>query len=461
MMKTREPVTQLVNAAVHSLDSCPHDQSFEVMRAALFHQQLRQRQADVVVGRIQNTTPQVAASIRLALLESGEDLPLHERHIYQEFQRIGVDAWGGAEWDELEGVLRVDDVEYRVPQPIASFVESLEDKCVGLDSAEIASVRTYIQSHEGPWNFMGGVRDFQRLQGVVWAVDWSGDPLAPVDPFLTPSQFLRKYARQIDSLSSEAQKTLLYALSDSGGLLLRRQHEFTFKAASPDSVVIVASYLDGSDRKYVMLTRQQSGGDFIHDLPVSGFEFSLSQEAIYDDVVEFVMSHKGPWNRGGLVTGFFMDPLGAVRCRLVDDSTMVLPIQMPYATFMATYVDENPKITRTGKALINRLAETMQFDFVRGSIKSVFGSGEHGVLVEGHDGKIIRAFFDEWKEPRQSVVTDPFLSDRAKRTLARDIEENPKNPDWRCQGYISRVSEDESGVVIVRYDGSSRRVPFV
>lgn len=460
MIKMREPVTPLVNAAIHSLDGCTSDQLFEVMRAVDFHKQLRQGQIDAVVGKIQNATPHIASAIKLALSESGDNLPVHERRIYQEFQRIGVHAWESAEWDELEEVLRVDDVEYRVPQSGTVLVENLESNCVGLDSAEIAAVREYIQSHEGPWNFKGAVRDFRRIQGVVWAIDWSGDPITAIDPCMTPSQFLRKYARQIDSLTAEAQKTLLLALNDSDDLLLNRQHELTFKEGSRDSAVVIASYLEGSERKYVMLTRQQSGADFLRELPVSGFQFSLSQEELYGDVLEFVTSHKGPWNRKGVVTGFFVDDLGAVRCRLVDDSSMILPLQIPYATFMATYVDENPRITRSGKALINRLAETTRFDFVRGSIKSVFGSGEHGVLVEGHDGKIIRAFFDEWKEAREAIITDPFLSERAKRTLTQDIEDNPKLPEWRCQGYISRVSEDESGVVIVRYDSSSRRITF-
>ena len=461
MITTRDPVSPLVNAAVHSLDGLSRDQSFEVMRAAAFHQRERQRQVDVVVSRIEDLPPRAADAIKLALLESGENLPLHERRIYNDFQRMALQHWIRAEWDEMESVLRVDDIEYRVPQSVTTFTADLESYCVGLDSRELETVRSYIEAHEGPWNFMGSVRDFRRLQGVVWAVDWSGDPVAAIDPYMTPSQFLRKYVREIDELTAEAQKTLLFALSNSEDLLLSRQYDFTLRAGASDSAVVVASYLDGPERKYVMLTRQQSSADFLRDAPVSAFHFSLSQEDIYEDVVEFVTSNKGPWNRKGVVRGFFVDPRGAVRCQLVDDSTMLLPVQIPYATFMATYVDENSKITRSGKALINRLAETIQFDFVRGSIKSVFGSGEHGVLVEGHDGKIIRAFFDEWNEPREAVVTDPFLSDRAKRTLAQEIEENPKTPEWRCQGYISRLSEDESGVVIVRYDGSSRRIPFV
>jgi hypothetical protein len=461
MITTREPVSPLVNAAVHSLDDCTQDQSFEIMRAAAFHQRERQRQVDVIVSRIEDAPPRVSAAIRLALLESGDNLSLHERCIYNDFQRVGFEPWIRAEWDEMEAVLRVDDAEYRVPQSVTALTDDLESYCVGLDSRDLETVRSYIQAHEGPWNFMGSVRDFQRVQGVVWAVDWSGDPIAAIAPYMTPSEFLRKYARQIDELTPEAQKTLLSAVSDSDELLLNRAYELTLQAGSRDSAVVVASYMDGSERKYVMLTRPQSSADFIRDAPVSAFRFSLSQNDVYEDVVEFVTSHKGPWNRKGVVRGFFVDPHGAVRCQLVDDSTMILPIQMPYATFMATYVDENPKITRSGRALINRLAETMRFDFVRGSIKSVFGSGEHGVLVEGHDGKIIRAFFDEWREPREAVITDPFLSDRAKRALAQDIEENPRSPEWRCQGYISRLGEDESGVVIVRYDDSSRRIPFV
>jgi hypothetical protein len=461
MIATREPVSPFVNAAMRSLTECTRDQLFEVMRSAEFHQRLRPRQIDALVGRIQNTTPHVANTIKLAFTESGDNLPLHERRIYNEFQQMSMQQWTSAEWDELEGVLRVDQIEYRVPQSISEFVKDLESNCVGLDSREIDKVRAYVQSHEGPWNYLGSVRDFRTLGGVVWAFDWSGNPIAAIDPYMTPSQFLRRYVREIDSLPAEAQKTLLFALSDSEELLLNRQYEFTLRAGFRHSAVVVASYLDGSERKYVMLTRQQSGAEFLKDLPNSGFQFSLSHADLHDDVIDFVTSHKGPWNCKGLVSGFFVDSHGAIRCQLVDDSSIILPIQVPYATFMAKYVDENPKITRSGKALINRLAETMQFDFVRGSIKSVFGSGEHGVLVEGHDGKIIRAFFDEWKEPRESVVTDPFLSERAKRVLANDIEENPKLPEWRCQGYISRVNEDEAGVVIVRYDGTSRRIPFL
>jgi hypothetical protein len=460
MITTREPVSLVLNAAIHSLDGCTRDQSFEVMRAAEFHHRIRQRQVDVLIGRIENTTPGAANAIKLALTESGESLPLHERRIYNEFQRITVRQWNKAEWDELEGVLRVDDAEYRVPQSIATLIKDIENRCVGLDSQEIDKVRGYIQSNEGPWNFMGAVRDFRRVHGIVWAVDWSGDPIAAIDPYMTPSQFLRRYVREIDNLPMEAQKTLLFALSDSDELLLNRQYEFTLRAGSHHSAVVVASYLDGSERKYVMLTRQQSGAEFLQDLPISGFRFSLSHEDLYEDVVEFVTTHKGPWNRKGVVSGFFLDTHGAIRCQLVDDSSMIIPIQLPHTTFMSTYVDENPRITRSGKALINRLAETTQFDFVRGSIKSVYGSGEHGVLVEGHDAKIIRAFFDEWRDPRGAIVSDPFLSERAKRALTQDIEDNPKLPEWRCQGYISRVTEDESGVVILRYDGSSRIIPF-
>lgn len=460
MMTTREPVSLLLNAAIHSLDGCTRDQAFEVMRAAEFHHYIRQRHIDALVGSIQNTTPHVANAIKLALREMGESLPAHERRLYNEFQEIAVRRWASAEWDDVEAVLRVDDVQYRVPQPVSALTDDLEGHCVGLNTQDVDKVRTYIRSHQGPWNFVGCVRDFRLQQGVVRAMDWSGEPVATIDPYMTPSQFLRVYARQIDNLPAEAQKTLLFGLSDSDELLLNRQYEFTLRASSRHSAIVVASYLDGSERRYVMLTRQQSGSEFLQDLPVSGFQFSLSQEDLYEDVVEFVTSHKGPWNRKGVVSGFFEDVHGAIRCQLVDDSSMILPIQLSDATFMASYVDDNVKITRTGKALINRLAETTQFDFVRGSIKSVFGSGEHGVLVEGHDGKIIRAFFDVWKEPRESIVSDPFLSERAKRVITRDIEENPRLPEWRCQGYISRLNEDNAGVVLVRYDGTSRRIPF-
>ena len=97
---------------------------------------------------------------------------------------------------------------------------------------------------------------------------------------------------------------------------------------------------------------------------------------------------------------------------------------------------------------------------MRGSIKSLFGSAEHGVLVEGHDGKILRAFFDEWANPGEAIAEDPLLSARAKQAVTRDMETNPRIPDWRCQGFISQIREDRSGVFLIRYDGTERFIPF-
>lgn len=460
MVKLHEPVTALVNAAVLSLDECGHDQSSEIVRAAQFHQRLRAEQTRCVVARIDNAGSDVLAAITEALLESGAGKPLHERRIYHEFQRIVVEPWTTCEWDEMEGVLRVDEQEYRVPQSSDNFTRELDTYCVGLTPEEIEVVRAYVKANEGPWNFRGCVRDFRAYHGVVWAVDWGGDRIAAIQPDITPSQFLRKYARQIDGLTAEEQKTLLFALTDSDSLLLKRQFEFTLIGGSRSTGVVIASYIDETERKYVMLTRPQTSAEFLRTVPVSGFEFSLAQEDVYASVVEYVSSHKGPWNQKGLVTGFFEDALGAVRCRLIDDSSAIIPLRLPFATFMTTYVDDNPKITPSGRALINRLAETVTFDFVRGSIKSIFGSAEHGVLVEGHDEQIIRAFFDEWSHPVEEISADPFLSNRAKQAVMRDIAENPKVPDWRCQGYVTRIREEPTGVLLIRYDGSSRHIPF-
>lgn len=460
MITRQEPVTALVNAALRSLDGCTHDDWFEILRAAQFHQQVREKQARFFLDHIDNASPRILTAISDALLESGEQLPLHERRIYQDFQRIVLDSWINCEWDEMEGILRVDEREYRIPQSSSEYARGIHTHCVGLEPEEVDQVRAYICANEGPWNFVGSVRDFRRSDGVVWAMDWSGERIAAIQPEISPGQFLRKYSRQIDGLTAEEQKTLLFALTDSGGLLLKRHYEFTFQGSSRDTGVVIASYLEGRERKYVLLTRQQTSADFLRDLPTSSFEFALSQEAVYDDVIQYVISHKGPWNQKGVVTGFFEDAHGAVRCRLIDDSSTIIPIKIDFATFMTVHVDDNPRITRSGKALINRLSESIEFDFVRGSIKSIFGSGEHGVLVEGHDGQIIRAFFDEWKNPRGEIAADPFLSGRAKRALEKDVADNPTLPDWRCLGYISQIREDESGVLIVRYDGTSRRIPF-
>lgn len=460
MITRQEPVTALVNAALRSLDGCTRDESFEILRAAEFHHQVREKQIRFLLGHIENVSPRVVTAISDALLESGEQLPLHERRIYQDFQRIVLDSWIKCEWDEMEGILRVDEREYRIPQSSSVYARGIHTHCVGLEPEEVDQVRAYICANEGPWNFVGSVRDFRRSDGVVWAMDWSGERIVAIQPEISPGQFLRKYSRQIDGLSAEEQKTLLFALTDSEGLLLKRHYEFTFQGSARDTGVVIASYLDGRERKYVLLTRQQTSADFLRDLPISSFEFALSQENVYEDLIEYVMSHKGPWNQKGVVIGFFEDVHGAVRCRLVDDSSAIIPINISFATFMTTYVDDNPRISQSGKALINRLSETIKFDFVRGSIKSIFGSREHGVLVEGHDGQIIRAFFDEWKDPLGEISADPLLSGRAKQLVAGDIAENPRLPDWRCLGYVSRIREDQSGVEIVRYDGTSRRIPF-
>ncbi len=455
-----DAVTSLSHSAVCSLSAIPaHDISRIAWSA---HSRLfDQLEWGAILAELTvNASPSAHKAIHEALTTRGDGLSAGEKNLFHEFQQLALTIPEQLLWNPFNNTLIADDQEYRVPQSSRVVVEQLSAMCPGLNATEIAEVRSYIQDTTGPWNYVGLVESFKRHGSCIWAIDAEGDRLAPVSPLYTPGEFLARHSETIAALHPESQKTIAFAASMNNNLLLDKTVEVRFSAGSAHPALIFVTISDESGNDEVLVTRPQSSEDFLELARNDIFNLEISQQAIRDELIEHILTNEGPWNEVGLVRDFFMSAKGAVLCRLFNGKTIFIPISMPAGDFMSTFVDDNPAITASGKGLLNRVVEMRDIKMIRGSVQSVSGSAEEGVMVHGYKGRLQGAFFSECENPEVYFTDDPLLSERSKEALKRDIDENPTAPDWQLRGYARRFSETRRGVLIERFDGTRRFVPF-
>jgi len=404
--------------------------------------------------------PKAHAAILEALTTRGETLSPEEKRLFNEFQQLALTIPTQLLWNPFNYTLIADDQEYQVPQSWRVIEAELPSLCPDLTPAEVDEVRSYIQETTGPWNYFGIVDRFARDGACIWAFSSNGVRLAPISPLLSPTEFLILHHEAIRGLHPEAQKTIAFAASLNDGLLLNKNFDITFSVEDSNPALVIASYMDEGELQEVLITRSQTSEEFLTRARNDTFNFGLSQRAIRDELIEHILVNEGPWNQIGLVRDFFVSAKGAVLCRLYNGKTVFVPISMPAGDFMSTFVDDNPEISSSGKGLLNRVVEMEDLKIIRGSVWSVSGSAEEGVLVRGYKGRIAGAFFSQCETPERYFMDDPLLSDRSKEALKRDLEENPTSPEWQLRGYARRFSEKRRGVLIERFDGTKRFVPF-
>lgn len=460
MHVTTDAITSLSHAVIRSVDSLLDDQLSRITLA------VRQRLSDqiewgaMLAEVADGTSDDACAAILTALTTRGEGLSLEEKRLFHEFQKLSLTIPDQLLWNPFNNSLIADDQEYRIPQAIHETEKNLSELCPSLTSGEIDLVRVYIRDNIGPWNYYGQVEGFERQGSRIWAIDGVGQRLAPIVPLHTMSEFMALHRAEIEKLHPETQKTIAFAASLNNDLLLDRSIDPSFSAEEAHPALTIASFIEDGENQQILFTRSQSSEEFLESAHHDTFNFDLSQQSIREELLEHIQSNEGPWNHVGLVRDFFVSDKGAVLCRLYNGKTTFVPISMPAGDFMTTFVDDNPAITASGKGLLNRVVEMEDFKIIRGSVSSISGSAEDGVLVRGYKGRIAGAFFSPCDSPEMYFMDDPFLSDRGKETLKRDIEQNPAFPEWRLRGYARRFSETRRGVLIEHYDGKKRFVPF-
>jgi hypothetical protein len=455
-----DAITPLSHAITRSTDLLSDAQ---LSRLALA---VRERISDqiewgTVLAEVTHGAPdEVCALIEAALTTGGEGLSLAEKRLFYEFQKLSLTIPDQLIWNPFTNTLVVDDQEYRVPQATRVTEGQLTELCPGLAPVEIDQVRAYIRDNTGSWNYYGQVERFERQGSRIWAIDGAGQRLTPIVSLHTVSEFMAIHHAAIEKLHPETQKTIAFAASLNNDLLLDRDIEPRFSAEDAHPALALVSFVEDGEKQQILFTRSQSSDDFLDTTQPNIFNFDLSQQLIREELIEHIHSNEGPWNQVGLVRDFFVSDKGAVLCRLYNGKTTFIPISMPAGDFMTAFVDENPAITSSGKGLLNRVVEMEDLKIIRGSVSSISGSAEDGVLVRGYKGRIAGAFFSPCDTPEKYFMDDPFLSDRGKEALQRDLEKNPDSPEWQLRGYARRFSETKRGVLIERYDGTRRFVPF-
>jgi hypothetical protein len=406
------------------------------------------------------TSDEVCAAIEAALTTQGEGLSLAEKRLFHDFQKLSCTVPEHLIWNPFTNTLMVDDQEYRIPQPTRFTEKNLSAMCPDLTPSEIDEVRAHIQETTGPWNYYGQVERFERHDSRIWAINSVGERIAPIVSLYTANEFMALHHSQIEKLHPETQKTIAFAVSMNNDLLLDKGLTPTFSAEEAHPALAIVSFMEDGEKQEILFTRSQTSEEFLETVRSDAFNFDFSQQSIREELFEHIQSTEGPWNQVGLVRDFFVSNKGAVLCRLYNGKTAFIPISMPAGDFMKTYVDDNPSITPSGKGLLNKVVEMEDLSIIRGSVSSISGSAEDGVLVRGYKGRIAGAFFSPYDTPETYFKDDPFLSERGKETLLRDIEENPSSPEWQLRGYARRFSETTRGIVIEHYDGKKRFVPF-
>jgi hypothetical protein len=460
MHVTTDAITSLSHAVIRSTDSLSDSQLSRVALAARGRLSDQIEWGAILAEVAHGASGEVCAVIHAALTTRGESLSLEEKRLFHEFQRVSLTIPDHLLWNPFTNTLLVDNQEYRVPQTTRAIEENLSELCAGLTSAEIEQVRAYIRDNIGPWNYYGQVERFERHGTRVWAIDGVGHRLAPIISARTVSEFMSLHRAEIEKLHPESQKTIAFAASLSNHLLLDRNLDLSFSAEEAHPALAIVSFVEDGEKQQILFTRSQSSEEFLEGARHDTFNCDLSQQSIREELIEHIQSNEGPWNQVGLVHDFFVSDKGAVLCRLYNGKTTFIPISMPAGDFMTTFVDENPTITSSGKGLLNRVVEMEDLKIIRGSVSSISGSAEDGVIVRGYKGRIAGAFFSQCDSPEMYFMDDPLLSDRGKETLKRDIERNPALPEWRLRGYARRFSETTRGVLIEHYDGTKRLVPF-
>lgn len=455
-----DTLTPLCHAVIRSTASLPDDQLSRITMATW------QRLADqidwgaILADLTHGVSDEARAAIEAALTTEGDGLSLEEKRLFHDFQKLSLTVPERLVWNSFTNTLLVDDKEYRVPQTSHATEKNLLEMCPGLTASEIGDIRNYIRETIGPWSYYGQVERFERHDSRIWAMNDLGERLAPIVTLYTPSEFMALHHSKLETLHPETQKTLAFALSMNDNLLLDRALTLTFSAEEAHPALAVVSFIDDGEKQELLFTRPQTSNEFLETVRSDTFNFDLSQDSIREELTQHIQSTEGPWNHVGLVRDFFVSHKGAVLCRLYNGRTTFIPISMPAGDFMTIYVDDNPAITPSGKGLLNRVVEMEDIKIIRGSIFSISGSAEDGVLMRGYRGRIAGAFFSPCDSPQTFFSDDPFLSERGKETLRRDLEENPLLPEWRLRGYARRFSETRRGVVIEHYDGNKRFVPF-
>lgn len=455
-----DAITPLAHAITRSATSLSEDELSRLSVAVWARLSDRIEWGEILAEAAHGTTDEAYAAIRAALTTSGEGLSLAEKRLFQEFQTIAITAPEQLLWNPFTNTLIVDDHEYRVPQPILAIEGHLAEMCPDLTPPEVDQVQSCIRGNTGPWNYYGQVERFERQGSRIWAVNDVSERLAPIVSFQTASEFMELHRAEIEKLHPETQKTIAFAVSLHNDLLLDRGITPSFSAEDAHPALAVVSFVDDGEREEIVFTRSQTSEEFLEAARHDTFNFDLSQQTIREELIEHIQFNEGPWNQLGLVHDFFVSNKGAVLCRLYNGKTIFIPISMPAGDFMTTFVDENPAITSSGKSLLNRVVEMEDLKIIRGSVSSISGSAEDGVLVRGYKGRIAGAFFSPCDTPERYFMDDPLLSDRGKEALQRDLEENPASPEWRLRGYARRFSETKRGVLIEHYDGTRRFVPF-
>lgn len=460
MHATTDAVTPLAHSTICSLRDLPAQDISRVAAAAQTRLTDQLEWGAIIAELTDGAPPKAFAAIHEALTTRGEALSPGEKQLFHEFQQLALTIPTQLLWNPFNHTLIADDLEYQIPQSWRVIEAQLSLLCPDLTPSEIDGVRTYIRETTGPWNYFGIVERFARDGACVWAFNSNGERLAPIAPLFTPTEFLALYSQAIRALHPEAQKTIAFAASLNDGLLLDKNLDITFSVEDANPALVVASFMDEGELQEVLITRSQTSEEFLALARNDTFNLGLSQQPIRDELIGHILMNEGPWNQIGLVRDFFVSAKGAVLCRLYNGKTVFVPISMPAGDFMSTFVDDNPQISSSGKGLLNRVVEMEDLKIIRGSVRSVSGSAEEGVLVRGYKGRLAGAFFSQCDYPERYFMDDPLLSERSKEALKRDLEENPTLPEWQLRGYARRFSEKKRGVIIERFDGTKRFVPF-
>ena len=396
-----------------------------------------------------------------ALLFDRTDAPEYEKQMFQELQSIGFDKARTLVWDQDIESLIVDDVPLRIPQSIKSIDPILELRCHGFSVDDLAFIKSYIREHPGPWNFYSQVFDFIKQDGQIWAINKNQEKLAPLLRTITVKDFILAHQQEIESLTPLGQQTLMYYLSFDSSLLIQSNARTSLKQSHLDPNVIVLTEKSVGYEATFYLSRPQSSEEFFESFPVERFEFNIEQQHLFLELKQYLQSNQGDWNQKGLVQRFFVTEHGGVKYERIDAQMIEIPLRWPYGEFMKTFIDDNPSLDLKCKRIIERFIDQGKLSLHRGQVKSVYGNSQIGAFIVDHNERFIFAGFEKWEDPTDHIKSNLLLSDKSKKALINDINNNPDSPEWNSQGYIKDFVELDNGVQLIRFDDEKRFIPFL